>query len=352
MSLLFIDGFDHYATADIGLKWSGIIGGANATINATGGRRGGGALSLTAGARVWKDLAGSATMLAGAAYKTNGFGAYGGNDFNGLLYFSGAVAPHVWIGCLSDGALAVYRRSGSGTTDVLLGQTTGNAVPLNVSFYLEAKATIDAAAGSVRVLVNGVSVLNLTGINTFNSANSGATTTRVQVGSPFVFGGSSITTVIDDLYIADNGGTVNNDFFGDCRVDMVLPSSDGTYHDFTPDSGTVHYSRVNEAVADAATNVASSVVGAKDSFHFAALSGIVGVVRGVQIVDAALKDDAGTRSISHLAKQGVSEAYTSAIPLSTDRKLYTTIHETDPATGVGWTQAGVNSAEFGVVVAA
>jgi hypothetical protein len=351
MALLFLDSFDHYGTADIALKWSATTSGVGtATIAASSGRRSGGALSIARDATVRKDIAGSSTVILGMAMKASAFATVNAIA-NGIqfLTLAGPSGIHLYITVGPDGAIGVWNRPTS--TAVQIGASTGAVLQPNVYAYVEVKATIHATAGAVRVLVNGVSVLNLINQNTLSFDNTLAQVTRLTLSNP----GSSIsasTALVDDLYLADATGTSNNDFFGDCRVDMVLPSSDGTYHDFTPDSGTVHYSRVNEAVADSLTNVASSTVGAKDSYHFTALSGIVGLVRGVQIVDAALKDDAGTRSIAHLAKQGVSEAFTSAIPLSTDRKLYTTIHETDPATGTAWTQAGINSAEFGVVVAA
>jgi hypothetical protein len=350
MALLFIDSFDHYGTADITLKWSAASASAGTfLISTTGGRRGGGALSLKFDALTRKDLPGSTTLIVGAAIR---FGDFGVTQTNYFLVVGGVAGQHIYVGTNLDGSLGVWRRAGTFLSDnVLLASTTAGVVQAAVYAYVEVKVTVSATVGKVRILVNGATVLNLVNINTLGFGSTVEQASRVTLNAPYS-GASSPATLFDDLYMCDDTGSINNDFFGDVRVDMVLPNADGTYHDFTPDTGTVHFSRVNEAVADSLSNVASSTVGHKDSYHFTALTGIVGLVRGVQIVDAATKDDAGVRSISHLAKSGVSESFSTALPLSTDRKLYTTIYETDPATGTNWTQSGINAAEFGVVVAA
>lgn len=350
MALLFIDSFDHYGTNDIALKWSAASAPAGTFgISATGGRRGGGALSLKFDGLARKDLPGSATVIVGAAIR---FGDFGTAPTSIFLIVGGVAGQHIYIGTNPDGSLAAWRRGGTFLSDnVLLANTTAGLVQVGVYAYVEVKVTVSATVGRVKILVNGATVLNLININTLGFGSTVEQASRITLNVPSTNSGSA-ATLFDDLYICDDTGTINNDFFGDVRIDMVLPNADGTYRDFTPDTGTVHFSRVNEAVADSLSNVASATVGHKDSYRFTALTGIVGLVRGVQIVDAATKDDAGVRSISHLAKSGVSESFSSALPLSTDRKLYTTIYETDPATATNWTQAGINAAEFGVVVAA
>jgi hypothetical protein len=349
MSLLFIDSFDHYGTNDIGLKWSGRT--SQTVIAPTSGRRGGGALSVgNASSWAFKDVPGATTLIIGAAVKLGSFG----DDFTGnwILYeFWGSTYMNVAVGVAADGSVMAKRyRFNSDGLPVLIGQSTGGIVPLNVYTYIEAKVTCHGTTGALQVLVNGVSVLNLTNTNTYNPVNPTTNLSRISLRAPNPTLGST-PTLYDDLYICDTAGTVNHDFFGDVRVDVALPNADGTYSEFTPDTGSAHYSRVNEAVADQLSYVASSTVGAKDTYQFADLTSIVGVIRGVQVVDAALKDDAGARSIGHIVRSGVSEQFSAAMPLSTDRKLYTTIHETDPATGIKWTQAGINAAEFGVYVA-
>lgn len=357
MSLLFLDSFDHYATIDLGLKWSATSG--SATIAATSGRRGGGAMQIPDNTTMRKDIGGARTLITGFAMKITGFTTSSDPSSSSSsihwMTLGNADGTHLYCSVFSDGSIGVYRRittSASSAGYGLLGRTTGGVLQPNVYAYVEVKATISASAtGQVKVLVNGVAVLNLVNIITISAFSTIETISRVLligVSGP----GSPNNTFFDDLYICDSAGTVNNDFFGDVRIDVVKPNADGTYRDFVPDTGTAHFSRVNEAVADQTSYVASSTIGAKESYQFEDLASIVGVVRGVQIVDVSIKDDAGARSISHLVRSGISEEFSSAIPLSTDRKFYTSVHERDPATGGNWTQTSINAAEFGIVVAA
>jgi hypothetical protein len=349
MSLLFLDSFDHYGTTDLLLKWSAAT--ASAAIAATSGRRGGGALSLPATHNVRKDLTGTRTLIVGFATKITAFTSITDPLASPwFLTLGNNDGVHLNFAIALDGSISITRRTGSASTSwEQLGKTTGAVIQPNVYTYVEVKATISATGtGAVKILINGVNVLNLVNITTIYYASASETISRVSLLSPQNGG----TATIDDLYICDTSGTLNNDFFGDVRIDALKPNADGAYRDFTPDTGTNHYSRVNEAVADQLSYVASSTVGAKDSYQFDDLTSIVGVVRGVQIVDVSTKDDAGARSIGHMVKSGISEEYSAAIPLSTDRKFYSTIHERDPATGTSWTQAGINGAEFGIVVAA
>ena len=47
------------------------------------------------------------------------------------------------------------------------------------------------------------------------------------------------TLDIDDLYICDGTGSApHNTFLGDCRVDTLLPTADGTAQQWTPSTGT------------------------------------------------------------------------------------------------------------------
>lgn len=355
MSLLFVDSFDHYPSADVAVKWNNILlqgGGASAgvvTVDPVAGRRGGGALRIKGDAQVTKNLPGATTTIFGAAVKLTTWGNPTTSS-DTIVALGGAADLHLYITASPDGSLQAYRKTGS-ITRTLLGTTTGAAISLNNYFYLEVKATIDAIAGKVKILVDGATVLNLINVNTLGPNSAGVSkTSRVVLSTPST-GASTDVALYDDLYIADDAGVFNNDFFGDVRVDVVRPNADGTYLDFTPSSGTAHFSLLNEAVPNATTSVASSTLGHKDSYQFTDIASIVGQVRGVQIVDAALKDDAGLRSLAHLAKSGASEQQSAAMPLSTDRKYYMSIHETDPATGTAWSQTSINAAEFGIVVA-
>lgn len=345
MALLFIDGFDHYATADLSKKgWTLIATTGVMTVNASAGRRGGGGLQYSTTLSVEYDHAlpaALATVIVGFAFKwSSGLSVPVMN-----LYDSIASTRQLTLGLNSSGMLTVRRGATSGT---LLGTST-LALTSGTFYYIELKATIHPSAGTVEVRVNGDVWLSLTGQNTRASANSWVNSIRLGVDNNA--NASASTTIYDDLYVADTSGSANNDFLGDSRVDTLYPSADGTYTAFTPSTGTSHYACVDETLLDATDYVSASTSGNKDSYAFTDLSNST-VIYGVQVNNACYKDDAGARTVANLVRSGSTDAQSSASGLATSSPVYkVSVHETDPATSAAWTESGVNAAEFGTVVA-
>lgn len=347
MSLLFIDGFDHYATADITRKGWTITGpslSSSASIAAGTGRRGSGALKFTSSPDLHlnKSIPNSATVVMGAAYKA---AASGNQD---IWTVKDVSTQQVTLSVSSTGILQVYRGNGVVFSSTLLGQST-LAIPFNAFVYLEWKVTISPTVGAVEVRVNGDPWITLTNQNTRNSANSFANVVALGSHGQTSSGGNDFW--FDDLYVCDTSGSANNTFLGDCRVDALHPSADGTYSAFAPSTGTAHWSLVDDPTLDGADYVSSSTVGVKDSYQFSDLTGNPAQVFGVQLANAVMKDDAGARQVANLVRSGGTDAQSAAAGVGTSLAYNLSVHETDPATGAAWTVSGVNAAQFGVVVA-
>jgi hypothetical protein len=335
MALLFVDGADHYATADGLKKWNAF--GTGVTINSSAGRRGGGAIALAGSTRfVDKQLPSNyATLIVGYA-----FDAGGGSNTAMLKILDGATI-HVALFLTAANAIAAYR----GDLTTLLGTSANGVVPVSGYFYIEAKVLISDTVGTVTVRVNGVAVLTLTGLDTRNAGNASATGFRIM--------GTSATSLVDDIYANDtSGGAPQNDFLGDCRIDTLFPNADGSNSAWTPSTGTDHYALVDESTPNTTDYVETSGVGNKDTWNFQNLSAITGTIYGVQVSSAALKDDAGARSIANTVKSGATNADGATQALSTSQLYYMDIWATDPNTAAAWTEANVNAAEFGVKLAA
>src|SRR3982751_5607117 len=108
MSLLFMDGFDHYANADLLKKWSGASG-SGTFITASVGRRGGAAVVLSNGGSqiLKKTLPGNyQTLIVGAAVSFNtGAPSFAYEIFS--LYDGTSIQMSLRID--TAGKLAVYR---------------------------------------------------------------------------------------------------------------------------------------------------------------------------------------------------------------------------------------------------
>lgn len=345
MTILFTDSFSHYASADIPKKWTANVGGA--TINSTAGVRGGGAMLYGTGNVSVKKAIGSTrtALMQGARFKfatlpTSTIQA----DFMNFRDSVGA-GPQVVLRVNAAGKLEVTR----GANGTILG--TGTTVLVTgVWYYIEFKATINNTTGAVKVVLNGNSAspeINVSSVNTSATGNNNADT--FVVGEA---GNGTPQTTMCDYYAGDtNGSAPQNDLLGDIRVDCYFPNSDGATLNFTPNSGTVHYNRVNEAAPDGDTTYnQDSTANDIDLYGYQSMSHTPVTIFGTALNLIAEKDDAGARSINFATKSGATTytGFSSAIGLSTSSYLcYQEIRQLDPATSAAWTKTGVNSAQFG-----
>lgn len=344
MTILFMDGFSHYATADITKKWSGITSSPVITSN---GRRGAGCLQNATGT---SGLQGFANRALPSSIATGGvgFALYvndlpGGDSQGTFLRFVDTSTVHVLIGVDSAGALVAYRASSSN----VLGRSAGGLVSTGAWNHVEAKVTINDSTGAVTVKLNGVAVLTLTSVDTRNAGNS--TYNLFGIGQ-FATSGSHLRFC--DLVAWDTSGSTNNDFLGDLRIDSLYPNADGNYSQFTPSTGTDHYALVDETTPNTTDYNDGSAVGDRDSYALGNLAALTSqTVYAVQVNAAMNKDDAGAKSASTFVRSGGSNSDGASTVLGTSQAYVSQVYETDPASAA-WTESTVNGMEAGVRVTA
>jgi hypothetical protein len=338
VALLFLDGFDHYASAQLPLKWTSLPNGATSIdVTAGQGRRGTASLRVSPSANrsLMKQFSNQATWIVGVAFRTQTYPS-GATEILGI-YDSGAQQVNVVLN--STGTLSVRR----GTTVLLTGSTV---VTLNVYVSLELLVTIDNAAGTYTLRVNGATEVTQSGLDTQATANAFGNQVRIgtQPAGPVVD--------FDDVYVCDaTGAAPHNTFLGDCRVDTLLPNAEGATQQWTPSTGTTHYALVDETPPNTTDYVASFTPPQRDLFGMQDLSTMTGTIYGVQLALAALKSDAGARSLRGVIRSGASEALGSMVALGTSQTYTLQVQTTDPATGTAWTESGVNSVQVGAEVA-
>lgn len=337
MTLLFIDGFDSYAAADITKKWNTAD---TPTMSGTSGRRGGGGLFYGGNASGASKVLPSniSTVVFGCAFKIAVLGIG-----NGIFKFMDTSVNHVIVGVNADGSISACRAN----TSTVLGTTALGLISSNTYNYIEIKTTIHDTTGSVTIKLNGAQVLNLTNVDTRNGGNSTLNTVRVQ--SP----ASSADVTFDDLYICDTAGSTNNDFLGDVRVDTIMPNGDGNYTQFTPSTGTTHYTLVDESTPNTTDYNDGSTVGDRDSYTLGNLSALTSqTIYGVQVNAAINKDDAGSKSAATFVRSNGTNGDGATAVLGTSQVYVSQIYETNPDGAVAWTESTVNAMEAGVVVIA
>jgi len=335
MSILFMDGFDHYATADITKKWDTLSG--SPSIVAAAGRNSTAGMQFDASEYVAKTVSGSpATLIVACAVKISALSVS-----QDIIRFMDATTTQVKIRVKTDGGIEAFRDTTS------LGSSAAGIVTAGAFAHLDVKVTINDASGSVLVVSGGSTVLTLTSQDTKATANAYVTSVRI--------GGDGTNTVtVDDLYILDTTGAApQNDQLGDCRIDMSLPDAEGTYSDFAPLSGTDNAAMVDDAAPDGDTTYNSdAAVGARDSFGMNLLADIGGAtIYGVQANIVARKDASGTRKVRAFARPVSTNHYGSSQSLTTSYLNYREVWQTNPETSAEWAESETNLTQFGYEVA-
>ena len=241
-----------------------------------------------------------------------------------------------------DSSGKLYFTNGAGTilTDTISSNTKLKSGKWE---FVEIKVTIadSISSDSCIVRINENVVCNLAaGQDTKNTANAYCTyVTWAGCGNN-----------IDDFYLCDNSGSINNDFLGDCRVATLYPTGNGNYSQFvgSDSNSTDNYALVDDPTKNTTDFVTSNVLNAIDSYNFGNFTGSPTTVRGVQVDNYAAKTDVGTRKIKSLMRiNSVDYLSNNETTISPTWTIYTDIIETDPSTSAAWQSTAIDSAEFG-----
>jgi len=243
----------------------------------------------------------------------------------------------------TDRSVCAYR---NGT---LIAQSANSGLlPLNQWFFMEATVTLHASAGSVLVKINGMTVLDASGLNTGTPGYFDRIRMAAQVYDRYA-------TWVDDLIVGDNVGPNNTSPPGDARVEYLRPIGAGSKTEFTPLSGS-NWGNVDELQSfnDADYN-SSPNTGDTDLFAMSNMSGN-GLIHGVRTVLRARKDDAGYRKIRPELYKSNGVGNTPRLYGGLDQAVadsfgYTRqIFELSPDTGAAWTVDEITDLQYGYSV--
>jgi hypothetical protein len=377
MALKVWDGLDHYKDKDDWLARSGFLQYAQPITNASPiafvtGRNGQGkAMNISQGNTptyaVFQDRNKSAFVGFACLFDQNTGATFAFDDTigngvvysaaNGTLTFSTNTQINVYFNpvnysiLVSRGPLQ-FLSSGNYYTGNLLYASGNNAWVSDVWNFIEIWVDVDPSAGFVKVWLNNVQKVNLTGANTQVTAN--AWWDRLSI-LPVGDAGSPDLT-IDDFYYGDTttgpGTFPGNAPIGDCHVNTLFAVGNDSVQ-WTPLALT-NWQEVCELAMDSDTTYNfSSTVGQEDLLNFNALPVSTTLVFGVQVTGAYRKDDSGSRFIKQALKSNVTEQYGVNYSLSEVNYVYFTDQWIlDPDTSANWTVTGVNSLAAGYNVEA
>ena len=247
MSLLWVEGFESFGTTTaatatgISSKYLQVVAESNYTVRP--GRVSGQACRIGTGGSIlgFPYLGTISTVIVGFGFLQDAFTAEAA--IVGFVDDFGGQFRQIEIDIETTGKLKVYR----GVNQVNLLGTTSTALTASTWTYVEIKITFHPTAGTVDIWFNGSNVLSLTGQNTRQSSNNQMTHFEL-IGSSF----SADHTTFDDLYVCDTNGSINNSRGRAAgREDHVPRFLMPGQIQFTTNSGTNHYDRVNSSPHDA-----------------------------------------------------------------------------------------------------
>lgn len=355
MALIKADGFDLYAGGQsILARWPVALGGNG--VGTTIGRFGGGgyAIEITGGGDsdyFGENFPEENTIGAGGALNLDPTGSYSGKP---LIMFrrNGGGSDQLSVHLNSNTSIEIRRGGGTGDQGgipgTLLATTAAGIISINVWHWIEFKATCRTGVnGSAEVRLNGVTILSITGVNTANSGVDGIDQVRFGSGAS----GSTTDNRWDDCIIWDTTGSVNNDFFGDTRIETLRPDGDTAQIDFTPDSGVTNWTQIDDATQDGdSTYVESAIPGDQDLYTTSDITGAPITFKAIQLVTYARKTDAGPGSISTVISEGTTITVNTPQVVVTSFTFLNDIHEINPDTSAAWTQTEIDGMEIGIEV--
>lgn len=266
-----------------------------------------------------------------------GYHGFGGSD--GVTFITAAGSTQFTLRISNTGMITVFD---SGNQAVL--SSAAGVVPVAAWCYLEVGAVIGNPS-TVTIKVNGTVVLSSTAITNTGTSPTGG----------FVIGSAAVgvsTPAATHIYFCDNTGPAPwNTYLGDVRVQTLMPTANDAVA-FTPNGNASNWQNAAEDPPVPATDYnSSSTAGAQDTFDVAAMDPTLPTVFGVQVKVIAEKTDTGARTFNTVLKSGSATATGTPAGMNTSPTMTRTMFQTDPATGAQWTNAGVNAAKPGYVIA-
>lgn len=372
--LLQVESFDHWDENDPHTKWP-VIFSSGMVISALYGRHNGGARIKTGGTAVSTVAGTDVGIQASACNMFERYFSVGSSQWNiGMAFrFEGIelqdhmpiislistgdvnsflgtyYAPQVSLVFTPQQQLVFINGVYNESPFPVIGDYSP-ALKRGVWYYIEVAIGIGGAA-SFSLKIDGKTVINTTG-NTDPLGTGSANGVRFFFHKSFRISGGNNERFyyVDDIYIT-NGGIA----FTDVKVETDLPNNEGAVLQWTPSSGTLHFTQVDEASPDGDTTFnTATAAGNIDTYKFSTLETASGTVHGLTI-DADMLNDAFdvTTAAAVIRESSVNYLATAqriGTPLAAVPEYRGLIfgYLTNPATGNRFTISEINADEFGI----
>lgn len=332
MALLFADGFEFYSDSTLAAELS-VNGYANAAnVNLTVGRISGKAVAGSGNFRILTRVLTSVSAVyvgwATAVQTSASVCVLSLRDTTG-------AAGAAFLLCQEPG-----NRLTTFNNNVTISTTPNNILPNDAAWRsIIVSVNSNNTTGSYKVLVEGVTVLNATNVDT--AVSTAGIFTNLTLNIPNAQG-------FDDFYYGDSSGPAPyNANLGDCRIEVLRPTSDALAQFVQSTATAGNYICVADTSTSTATFVQTSVVGARDVYNMSDLSGVPVTVYAVLPQMYHEKLDAGILNLRFYSEvAGVTAIGTNITPLVSAYRWTQEVYTTQP-NGTAWNSTAVNALKAG-----
>lgn len=224
--------------------------------------------------------------------------------------------------------------------------TSSSALVAGVLYHLEARIYFHASAGTLDVRINGVPFMSATGLNTMP-------TDLTHIG--FAVNGRNVSSILDvneiyydNLYLSNELGAVNNGWIGERTVFLLMPNADTGTAAWTKSTGVNGYDLINDVPSNDGSNyLQSTAVGDESVFDLSNLASLGIIPLAVQSFFRGQKTAAGTCTVKIGVRSGAS---TSTSPDQTmvqnQFQMFQFITELNPATSAPFNATEINGLQL------
>lgn len=335
MSVIFLEGFDHYQGSDSIVGWQSRWTTASADKTLITGRFGTGQGIQIAHNGGEEDL--FATLPKHCSTITTGFAAqwsYYGTESTVMRWCDSSSTVLVDLNIASDGTFKLYA-DGNSTP---FATSPSGYVRAGIWYYIEVALTIATNnTGTAQVWLEGDKIIDVSGIPTSNKTSStGANTVAMVEAMTYIN--------YDDIYVTDNLTPL-----GGCRITSYFPASDQAGSGWTPSTaGTSLFAEVNGTTASATKYITANTTGAQQLFGVAGLPTFTNV-HAVQVLTFNTKDNSGFRKAAAVISDGTNTKVGDNFIVSSSPTYVYQIFDTN-AQSAAWSNADMQTISFGVKV--
>ena len=332
MAIIFMDGFDHYTRTNIGTKWDYTSGGP------FGGPGGGETFWLVTSwvktgnysgglSNTWilkRLLANYSTLYTGFWLKCTA------NVDQKFMGFYDGDTNQLNIRRNAAGAILAYRG------DTLLGTSAETGLILLNEVHIQVKAVLHTSAGSVEVVVNGVTKLLLENINTAASGNNYSNVFRLEHNY-----GSGVGIYYDDFWLDDA------EFLGPLRIEPIYPGGVGDSAGFVPSAGS-NWECVNDLIDGTETDYVEAVTpNTVDLYHLKPMTILEGNIKAIQTHMVGRKTDSGNLRLIPIIKPSSNNIEGNPLELYDCYTRKSHIYQNNPENSQPWTVQDINNMQIG-----